>query len=139
MRIKLGVEVTPCHKIRECERHVLPEAIKTADYLPPMVIRLGWVSGLPSKRALLRYVSINNYFFHILILQRSMPDEEYRVTMKYFSSALPGVTFLAPNAKAVTIGVSSRSSLDTCKDTYTALLGKWAEFEKEAGNKQQHE
>jgi len=128
--VKFGVEVTPCHRIRADERHLLPQEFKNHEYLPPMTIRMGWEPGIPSRRILVRFVSINNFMFHVFILKRPFPAQEYQAALNHFSAACPDVTFLDPHTKSTTCRVSSRSALDTCRDTYVALFKKWTEYEK---------
>lgn len=48
--VKIGVEVVPCHKIKERERKYLPEEASDWRYLPPHMIRIGQIYGLDSSR-----------------------------------------------------------------------------------------
>jgi hypothetical protein len=126
--VKLGVEVTPCHKITESERILLPEESKAWEYIPPHLIRIGQTSGLPSKRILGRYVFINNFCFHVLIFQRPIGAREFRNARAHFSTACPDVTWLDFHGKSATIRVSSTDTLARYADTATGLINKWADY-----------
>lgn len=131
--IKIGVEVLPCHKIADHERESLPDTLKESDYLPPHMIRIGQIIGLTTERLFARYVSINNFFFHLLIFKRSMPTSEFQTAVRTLSTQCPNVVFLDTHSSTVTVKVSSTDTMTRYADTAATLIDRWREFERGQG------
>jgi hypothetical protein len=124
--IRLAVEITHCHKIAKAERTLLPQEAKTWSFIPPHSFRIGLLRGIANSRVMVRYVSINNFIFYLIVTTRL--NKDFRTALAFFRDELPDATFLDPRAAAVTLKVSSTSALVHYRDTALALEDKWLEY-----------
>jgi hypothetical protein len=128
LTFKLGVGINRCHKITEAQRLTLGEENRHWEFLPPRMIGIGQVSGIPSKFVFVRYVMLNNFCFYLIILKRSAWTTELQSAISSFHAKCPGVTFLDPRARVASIQVSSKTALNHYQDTAVSLSDQWQDY-----------
>ncbi|MBI5583326.1 MAG: hypothetical protein HY892_05855 [Deltaproteobacteria bacterium] len=129
-RIKIGIEVVPCHRIMEKERASLSGESKTWKYLPPHMIRMGNICGISGDDVFARYVFVNNFYFYCIVCPEPDAQEKLKVAMKRLRSTWPSILFLHPHKTSMTLRVSDDSIIKKYSDTAAMLSDKWAEYLK---------
>lgn len=134
-RIKIGTEVVPCHRITVKERASFTGESRDWKYLPPHMIRMGDIYGIPSDDVFARYVFVNNFYFYCIVCGEPSAREKLRTAVKRLSSACPSVLFLHPHKTFVTLRVSDTTNMEKYADTAAMLSDKWVEhLKKETPN-----
>jgi hypothetical protein len=124
----LGVEVTRCHKITKADRAALPPDAKAWQYIPPHTIRIGQLQSreIASDFVSARYISLNNFFFYLIIGKRRA--DAFSAIPTFIRHALPHVTLLDPATAAMTLKVSSVTALMRYEATGLSVMNKWLEY-----------